>query len=89
MYFDYTLDEENRLCNLFWTDTVAQCNYKQFGDVLAFDATYKKNASNKPLVAFIGVNHHKKTIVFGFVILIDETFELYLWLLHTFLFAIK
>ena len=74
MYFEYTLNEENRLRN-FWTDTVGRYDYEQFGDVLAFDVTYKKNAYNKPLVAFVGVNHHKRTTVFGFAILIDETVE--------------
>ena len=49
VYFEYTLDEENRLRNLFWTDTVDRYNYEQFGDLLAFDATYKKNAYNKHL----------------------------------------
>ncbi|XP_024039414.1 protein FAR1-RELATED SEQUENCE 5-like [Citrus clementina] len=89
VYFEYTLDEENRLRNLFWTDTVARYDYEQFGDVLGFDATYKKNAYNKPLVAFVGVNHHKRTTVFGFTILIDETVESYVWLLQTFLSAMK
>ncbi|GAY68744.1 hypothetical protein CUMW_266540 [Citrus unshiu] len=55
VYFEYTLDEENRLRNLFWTDTVARYDCEQFGDVLAFDATYKKNAYNKPLVTFVGM----------------------------------
>ena len=84
MYFEYTLDEKNRLHNLFWTDIVARYDYERFGDVLAFNATYKKNAYNKPLVAFVGVNHHKRTTVLGFTILIDETVESYVWLLHTF-----
>ena len=81
VYFTYTLHEENRLQNLFWTNTVPQFDYEQFGDVLAFDATYKKNTYNKPLVTFVGVNHHKRTTVFGFAILIDETVESYVWLL--------
>ena len=89
MYFEYALNEENRLRNLFWIDNVARYDYEQFGDVLAFDATYKKNAYNKPLIAFVGVNHHKRTILFGFAILIDETVESYVWLLQTFLSAMK
>ena len=89
VYFECTLDEDNRLRNLFWTDIVSQYDYEQFGDVLAFDVTYKKNAYNKPLVAFVGVNHHKRTTVFEFTILIDKTVESYMWLLQTFLSAIK
>ncbi len=89
VYFEYTLDEENRLRNLFWADTVARYDYEQFGDVLTFNATYKKNAYNNTLVVFVGVNHHKRTTVSGFAILIDETVKAYAWLSQTFLSAMK
>ena len=41
------------------------------------------------MVAFVGINHHKRTTIFGFAILIDETVESYVWLLQTFLSAMK
>ena len=58
--FEYTLDDENRLRNLFWADCIACYDYQCFGDVLAFNATYKTNAYHKPLVTLVGTNHHFK-----------------------------
>ncbi|GJV00415.1 FAR1-related sequence 5-like protein [Tanacetum coccineum] len=40
--FDYFV-EDAELCGLFWADEVAKCNYKEFGDIVSFDATYKTN----------------------------------------------
>ncbi|KAH9658300.1 protein FAR1-RELATED SEQUENCE [Citrus sinensis] len=85
LYHEYTLDDENRLRNLFWTDYMARYDYECFGDVLAFDATYKTNAYQKPLVTLVGTNHHCRTTVFGFALLGNETVESYTWLLQTFL----
>lgn len=34
---------DGELRSLFWADEVAKCNYRIFGDVLAFDATYSTN----------------------------------------------
>ncbi|KAH9782979.1 protein FAR1-RELATED SEQUENCE [Citrus sinensis] len=82
---EYTLDDENRLRNLFWADCVARYDYQCFGDVLAFDARYKTNAYHKPLVTLVGTNHHFRTTVFGFALLADETIDSYTWLLQTFL----
>ena len=65
-FFKYTVDEESRLANLFWTDSQSRLNYACFGDVVAFDTTYKTNVYKKPLVILVGVNHHRQTIVFGF-----------------------
>ncbi|GKD87217.1 hypothetical protein Tco_1358371, partial [Tanacetum coccineum] len=40
--FDYFV-EDAELCGLFWADEVVKCNYKEFGDIISFDATYKTN----------------------------------------------
>jgi len=56
-------------------------NYEIFGDVLAFDATYRKNKYNCPFVVFSGVNHHNQTIVFVTGIVTRGTEETYVWLL--------
>lgn len=85
LYFEYTLDDENRLSNLFWTDYVARHDYQCFSDVFTFDAIYKTNAYKKPLVTLVGINHHYKTMVFSFVLLADVTVDSYTWLLQTFL----
>ncbi|GJT18028.1 FAR1-related sequence 5-like protein [Tanacetum coccineum] len=40
--FDYFV-EDAELCGLFWANEVLKCNYKEFGDIVSFDATYKTN----------------------------------------------
>ncbi|KAK2655563.1 hypothetical protein Ddye_008615 [Dipteronia dyeriana] len=84
-FFEYTLDEDDRFGNLFWADSMSHSDYVYFGDVLAFDATYKTNVYGRPLVMLVGVNHHKSTTIFGFGLLEEETVETYTWLLRTFL----
>jgi len=63
MFVSHTVDAEGRLQHLFWSDGESQKNFEVFGDVLAFDATYKKNKySCCPFVVFSGVNHHNQTV---------------------------
>ncbi|RVW17997.1 Protein FAR1-related sequence 5 [Vitis vinifera] len=71
-FYKFNIDEESRLANLFWADSTARMDYACFGDVLAFDTTYRTNAYKKPLVVLVGVNHHHQTVVFGCALLIDE-----------------
>ncbi|XP_024041905.1 protein FAR1-RELATED SEQUENCE 3-like [Citrus clementina] len=85
----YFVDEENRVANLFWVDSIARLDYSYFGDVLAFDSTYKTNEYRKPLVILLGVNNHYAITVFGCAILADEIVETYTWVLETFLFAMN
>ena len=42
-FFDYYVGEGDALSGLFWADNVAKLNYKRFGDVLSFDATFRSN----------------------------------------------
>ena len=57
-------------------------SYKIFGDVLAFDATCKKNKYLCPFVIFSGVNYHNNTIVFVTALVTNKTEETYVWLLE-------
>ncbi|XP_016195881.1 uncharacterized protein LOC107636924 [Arachis ipaensis] len=45
----YSSTTEDRLGSLFWADGICRADYQYFGDVLTFDATYKKNKYKKPL----------------------------------------
>jgi hypothetical protein len=60
-----------------------------FGDVVVFDSTYRVNRYNLPFVPFIGVGHHRTTVVFGCDVLSDETVSSYIWLLNAFLKAMQ
>nr|KYP42154.1 Protein FAR-RED IMPAIRED RESPONSE 1 [Cajanus cajan] len=72
---------EGQLKHLFWADGTNRSDFQCFGDVLAFDSTYKKNKYNKPLVIFSGKNHHAQTVIFGCAIVSDESIEAYRWVL--------
>ncbi|GAU48030.1 hypothetical protein TSUD_135990 [Trifolium subterraneum] len=43
MFWRHKIDDDGRLTHLFWCDGAAQRDYNVFGDVVAFDATYKRN----------------------------------------------
>ncbi|ESR41773.1 hypothetical protein CICLE_v10013892mg, partial [Citrus x clementina] len=88
-YFEYTIDDEHRLGDIFWCDGGCRADYAIFGDVIAFDTTYRTNAYLKPLVVIVGINHHYKTTIFGFALLTAETEQAYTWLLVTFLHAME
>ncbi|RYR59066.1 hypothetical protein Ahy_A05g024909 isoform D [Arachis hypogaea] len=89
LYFKACHDSRGLLRNLFWSDGISQLDYQLFGDVIAFDATYKKNKYSCPLVIFSGVNHHNQTIVFAAVLIADETTDTYIWLLRQLMFAMR
>ncbi|KAK9225449.1 hypothetical protein WN943_010491 [Citrus x changshan-huyou] len=88
-FYDITVTSSNRLGDLFWCDGGSCADYALFGDVIAFDVTYKTNAYRKPFVVILGINHHRRSIVFGFALLSDETEHTYTWLLETFLTAMN
>ncbi|XLT22736.1 hypothetical protein HN873_054028 [Arachis hypogaea] len=89
MFVRHLADKDGRLVHLFWCDNCSQLDYEIFGDVLAFDATYRKNKYMCPLVVFSGVNHHNQTIVFAAALVANETEETYKWLLQQFLEGMK
>ncbi|RYR58127.1 protein FAR1-RELATED SEQUENCE 5-like [Arachis hypogaea] len=82
LYYKEVVDGEGVLQYLFWCDGTSQINYQVFGDVVAFDATYKKNVYLSPLVVFSGVNHHNQTVIFAAALVADEKEETYVWLLQ-------
>ncbi|XP_062100283.1 protein FAR1-RELATED SEQUENCE 5-like [Humulus lupulus] len=88
-YETHTIDKDFRLVDLFWADGNCRRDYNLFGEIMAFDTTYRKNAYNKPLLIFVGVNHHFRTIFFAVALLYDETEETYIWVLQEFLECMK
>ncbi|KAL6204964.1 hypothetical protein ACLB2K_022230 [Fragaria x ananassa] len=88
-YCKFSVNEDNKLCNLFWRDTRSLVDYESFGDVLLFDTTYKTNCYEKPLVLFVGSSNHLTSIVFGCALLLDETIDTYVWVLETFISSMK
>ncbi|KAL4276995.1 protein FAR1-RELATED SEQUENCE 5-like [Arachis ipaensis] len=81
----YNVTKNEMLANLFWADGGNRIDYQYFGDVLAFDSTYRKNKYKRPLVIFSGCNNHKQTCIFGFGLVLDESIASYKWLFENFL----
>ncbi|KAE8667772.1 hypothetical protein F3Y22_tig00112382pilonHSYRG00132 [Hibiscus syriacus] len=80
-------DESGALYNLIWSDSTSRSDYTCFGDVIAFDTTYKDNLYGRPIMPIVGVNHHHNTIVFATAIIADETSQSFEWVLQNFLEA--
>jgi zinc finger SWIM domain-containing protein 3 len=88
-FYRHTRDKDGHLRNIFWADAQSRLDYKAFGGVLIFDSTYRVNRYNLPFVPFVGVNHHRSTTVFACAVVSDETTSSYIWLLQTFLLAMR
>ena len=69
------LDIEKQKINIFWPDVKMIIDYAHFGDVFSFDTTFGTNKEFRPLATLIGFNHHKEMVIFGAVLLYDETAE--------------
>ncbi|CAL4934499.1 unnamed protein product [Urochloa decumbens] len=78
-------DEHGRIRSLFWAHGSGKTNYASFGDVVTFDTTYQTNLYNLPFGLFVGVNHHFQSVVFGAVLLTEETTEAFRWAFSAFL----
>ncbi|XP_050259003.1 protein FAR1-RELATED SEQUENCE 5-like [Quercus robur] len=88
-YFATQLDCEELITNIFWADARMIIDYSHFDDVITFDTTYSTNRDASPLGVFLGLNHHRKTVVFGGALLYDESIESFVWLFETFLEAMS
>ncbi|KAH7665861.1 FHY3/FAR1 family protein [Dioscorea alata] len=74
-FFDMELDELGQTRCFFWADGRSRMAYSEFGDVVVFDTTYQTNRFCFPFAPFVGVNHHRKSILFGCALIADETQE--------------
>ncbi|XP_043701124.1 protein FAR1-RELATED SEQUENCE 6-like isoform X2 [Telopea speciosissima] len=79
------LDEDGRLGNVFWADARCRAACGYFGDVVAFDTTYLTHKYDLPFAPFVGVNHHGQYVLLGCGLLLDKTFESFIWLFKAWL----
>jgi hypothetical protein len=61
----FKTDREGRIEAMIWCTGKNQRDFRHFGDVVTFDATYRTNLYNLPFGIFVGVNNHYQTIIFG------------------------
>lgn len=88
-YYAIQVDDEDRLSSVFWVDTRSRIAYNCFSDVISFDTTYQVNQYKMPFAPFIGVNHHRQSVLFGCALLADETESTFIWLFTTWLEAMS
>ncbi|XP_024311807.1 protein FAR1-RELATED SEQUENCE 5-like [Brachypodium distachyon] len=79
-YYDIEFDSAGVVKNIFWSHASCQANYAEFGDVVTFDTTYRSNFYCMPLGMFVGSNHHLQNVIFGFVLVRDETQKTFEWI---------
>ena len=84
-FYDYDVDADNRVRNVFWANASCRGSYEDFGDCVTFDTTYKTNKFHMPLGVFVGVNHHLQSTIFVVALVRDETIPSFEWVFKTFL----
>jgi hypothetical protein len=84
-FYDYQLDEDNRLINIFWANASSRAVYADFGDCITFDTTYKSSKYHLPLAVFVGVNNHLQSTIFGVALVGTESEESFKWVFNKFL----
>ncbi|KAL6642189.1 hypothetical protein ACP70R_020370 [Stipagrostis hirtigluma subsp. patula] len=87
MVVSFDLDDDKRIRSLFWCHGNSRQNYACFGDVVTFDTTYRTNLYNLPFGLFVGVNHHFQSVIFGGVLLTEETIPAFQWAFRAFVEA--
>ncbi|XP_042483646.1 protein FAR1-RELATED SEQUENCE 5-like [Macadamia integrifolia] len=85
--YSINLSDKQTSSAIFWIDGKGKSDYEIFSDVVVFDTTYNKNRYRWPFGAFIGVNHHAQSILFGCGLVADETKESLEWLFKAWLNA--
>jgi hypothetical protein len=64
-FYEFQMDVEEQITNIFWADAQMINDYGYFGDVVTFDTTYKTNKDYRPLGVFVGLNNHRQTVFLG------------------------
>nr|XP_040245401.1 protein FAR1-RELATED SEQUENCE 5-like [Aegilops tauschii subsp. strangulata] len=88
-FYDYDVDADNRVRNVFWANASCKGSYEDFGDCVTFDTTYKTKKFHMPLGVFVGVNHHLQSTIFAVALVQDETIPSFEWVFKTFLRSTK
>ncbi|KAL2467455.1 Protein FAR-RED IMPAIRED RESPONSE 1 [Abeliophyllum distichum] len=86
-FYAIDLNQDRRLKNVFWVDAKSRLDYENFGDVVFFDTTYKKNEFKLPFVPFIGMNNHFQFLLLGCGLLGDQSKSTYAWLMQAWIRA--
>ncbi|CAL4936256.1 unnamed protein product [Urochloa decumbens] len=83
-FYATQVDEDDQFTNVFWADVKSIMDYNYFGDVVCIDTRYCTSDYGRPLLLFIGVNHHKQPVIFGTALIYDDSVQSFRWLFETF-----
>ena len=79
--FEYTLNDENQMENLFFVHPQSFELWRAFPQLLIIDATYKTNVYNMPFVEVVGVTSTSKTFLVACAFVVNEKGGTYDWVL--------
>ncbi|XP_019251240.1 PREDICTED: protein FAR1-RELATED SEQUENCE 5-like [Nicotiana attenuata] len=87
--FFYSIDVDNisRLQNMVWVHSHCKAAYEKFYDAICFDTTYLMNRYNTPCATFVGINHHRQSILLGCALMSHEDINSYKLVFRTWLDA--
>nr|XP_009780698.1 PREDICTED: protein FAR-RED IMPAIRED RESPONSE 1-like [Nicotiana sylvestris] len=87
--FFYSIDIDNigRLRNVVWVHSHYKTAYEQFHDTICFDTTYLVNRYNMKCATFVGINHHRQSILLGYALMSHEDINNYKLVFRTWLEA--
>ncbi|XP_028122240.1 protein FAR1-RELATED SEQUENCE 5-like isoform X1 [Camellia sinensis] len=88
-FYAIQLDVDDKISNIFWADDNMVVDYDHFGNVVCLDTTYRTQKDFRPLVQFLGLNHHRQVVIFGAALMYDETIDSLKWLFRTFIEAMS
>ena len=74
-FYAYGCDENGSLTDIIWVDARRRVAYKDFGDVVCFDTTYVTNDYDLNFANFVGVNHHRQSLLLGCALILHENCE--------------
>ncbi|XP_022032112.1 protein FAR1-RELATED SEQUENCE 5-like [Helianthus annuus] len=81
---NYVQEEAVNALSAIKADGDAKKNFHMFGDIVSFDATYRRNKYNMMFVPFTGIDNHYRNVTLGAAIIGNETAETYSWLVNVF-----
>ncbi|KAJ6723842.1 FAR1-RELATED SEQUENCE 10 ISOFORM 1 [Salix koriyanagi] len=87
--YDYTTDENDKVENIAWSYGDSVRAHALFGDVVTFDTTYRSITYGLLLGVWFGMDNHGRAILYGCVLLQDESSHSFTWALQTFVRFIR
>ncbi|KAJ8437592.1 hypothetical protein Cgig2_005343 [Carnegiea gigantea] len=83
--YEYTVDGDDKVEMIAWTYHDSVLLYSMYGDVVLFETTYESVTYGMTFGVRLGITNNGRTVLFGCVLLQDETPQSFSRVLQTFL----